>query len=257
MSKGLYPSVGQFVEEVYRDRNPQKYVFFSDNKMLGKVLTSIQHHLQNTLGRDVTWEDIRNHGAIIKLEGVSPEKGGPVRSYKKPPRKPGEPFRQWLSRTRMDPPPAPVESGDYYSSSPIKVETVITGMPMMRLFRRAGLFPHGVELLKTTHYPYWGGKLEKQIKGDLLKFAFAYYKKDEDTHAGWEDFKTLKTWALSPHPKLRRLKELTQDYKSLLSGRRSPPYILPEDILRGAKKSGQQAKKIASSYLLQKMGKVL
>lgn len=139
---GVVPQVGPFVQDAYGgeyenaglsledEADPVSY--WADKQNLNKSLTAIRHHVGEKLQKnfhDVTEDDVKNHGLLVKLPGQEGE------STQEPP------MNQLTEGNEgWEEVPIGVEPGDYYSQG-FERGTPIHGAAMMRVFNQAGLLP--------------------------------------------------------------------------------------------------------------------
>ena len=156
---GLIPEVGPFVSDVYGLNEPFNFLAFSpeeigvepvafmtDKKRLEKALNAIRFNVSQKLNKrwsDVTPNDVRNHGLLLKSKGEMGQQDPPM-NYVWDERH-EEPFeegpRAHQPRGVAGEGPYQAEPGDYYSREPVGGLEYIHGPAMMRVFERQGLIP--------------------------------------------------------------------------------------------------------------------
>lgn len=156
---GLLPEVGPFVSDAYDLNEPSNFLAFSpeeigvepvafmtDKKRLEKALNAIRFNVSQKLNKrwsDVTPNDVRNHGLLLKSKGEMGQQDPPM-NYVWDERH-EEPFeegpRAHQPRGVAGEGPYQAEPGDYYSREPVGGLEYIHGPAMMRVFERHGLIP--------------------------------------------------------------------------------------------------------------------
>lgn len=148
-AEGLQPQRGDFVsdayDEYYKNFTPEEIerelpptTHATDGKELIRALNAIRWHVGNKLGKnfkDVTRDDVINHGALIKHPGKEGMPTNPQDADHRWNYRPDD--EGWMEKDY----PGSVEPEDYYTNQPIPPHELvpITGPAMMRVFDRANL----------------------------------------------------------------------------------------------------------------------
>jgi len=146
---GIVPQLGQFVKDAYEsdynaagvdlEEEMTDLSFATDKANLYKAVTAMTHHIANKLGKgyhDVSLQDIRNHGLLVKVKGEpgSPDPPSPWEQ------RPEDDDREW-DMMRSERGLNAVEPGDYYSEYPTgniakgKIQ-LIRGSGLIKFLRR-------------------------------------------------------------------------------------------------------------------------
>lgn len=146
---GLMPQIGPWVENSYgqdydfegedADRD-WEVTFATDRTDMGKALGGIIAGVAHKLGKDfhnVTDQDIRVHGALLKIE-----EGDDYMEQR--PR--GDPqyhpeVAEWERRQYEEGLSPAIEPGDWYSRQSVGVDAVLTGQKMLSMLRRGRVWP--------------------------------------------------------------------------------------------------------------------
>lgn len=154
---GLVGAVGAFQQHAgydddYYGTSPtedDEVVYMTDKKKLDKAISAMVHHVAQKLGKgrhDVTDNDIRNHGLIVKIED-----GDEYAS-----RRPEDP------KDEREEYPRGAESGDYYASE-ISGDVFVKGAALLRMVKRLG------------YRPSWQGEPRNQSVGRLVAVLSKLY----------------------------------------------------------------------------------
>jgi hypothetical protein len=173
--KGLIPPVGPWVERAYGhsmdlDPDSEDYggsyespvfdlVFAADKQELSKALGGITSSVAHKLGKnfhDVTDDEIEHYGALVVMRDSAKyfERSAPIDRQ-------GDTIGEGtLDQDQLERYPT-VEPGDYFSEQIQDPSYILTGKPMIRLFRRYGIWPR-----------LWGPdrrRIEKNKREQLIK----------------------------------------------------------------------------------------
>jgi len=151
---GLIPMLGQFVQDAYGSEYEDagldiqeeisEVIYAADKLTIDKALSAIKHHISGKLGKsfhDVTANDLRNHGLLVKIKGEGGSKNPPPPFEQRP-----EEYDQEWEMNAADQKLYGVEPRDYYSTETmINDIEFIYGPALVRFLKRSGLILIGIK----------------------------------------------------------------------------------------------------------------
>jgi hypothetical protein len=164
---GIVGTVGPFVQSAYGDDDHPDFTddddlaFAADKSSLGKAVTAMIYQIGHTLGKDlhdVTDNDIRNHGLIVKINDQDDS------IPQRPNRNDGK-NNSGSDYDYTDYPRA-VEPGDYYASQ-LPAHQFLKGTTLIRFLKRMNEWPRN-----------WGPanpKSQNHLKGKLTNLALKHH----------------------------------------------------------------------------------